>query len=109
MANKDGTLVCHKKGSFIYRMAGRDRERSASYYTPEVLTRCLVRLAIKERVTDGMPADEVMKLTVCEPAMGSAAFLNETIDQLADIYLRKKQKELKKTIPIESTRRRKPA
>ena len=99
--NKDGTLVCHKKGSFIYRMAGRDRERSASYYTPEVLTRCLVRLAIKERVTDDMPADEVMKLTVCEPAMGSAAFLNETIDQLADIYLRKKQKELKKTIPIE--------
>lgn len=101
VANKDGTLVCHKKGSFIYRMAGRDRERSASYYTPEVLTRCLVRLAIKERVTDDMPADEVMKLTVCEPAMGSAAFLNETIDQLADIYLRKKQKELKKTIPIE--------
>lgn len=101
VANKDGTLVCHKKGSFIYRMAGRDRERSASYYTPEVLTRCLVRLAIKERVTDDMPADEVMKLTVCEPAMGSAAFLNETIDQLADIYLRKKQKELKRTIPIE--------
>ena len=101
VANKDGTLVCHKKGSFIYRMAGRDRERSASYYTPEVLTRCLVRLAIKERVTDDMPADEVMKLTVCEPAMGSAAFLNETIDQLADIYLRTKQKELKKTIPIE--------
>lgn len=101
VANKDGTLVCHKRGSFIYRMAGRDRERSASYYTPEVLTRCLVRLAIKERVTDDMPADEVMKLTVCEPAMGSAAFLNETIDQLADIYLRKKQKELKKTIPIE--------
>lgn len=101
VANPDGTLVCHKKGSFIYRMAGRDRERSASYYTPEVLTRCLVRLAIQERVTDEMSADEVMKLTVCEPAMGSAAFLNETIDQLADIYLRKKQKELKRTIPIE--------
>ena len=100
-ANPDGTLVCHRKGSFIYRMAGRDRERSASYYTPEVLTRCLVRLAIKERVTDEMSADEVMTLTVCEPAMGSAAFLNETIDQLADIYLRKKQKELKRTIPIE--------
>jgi len=62
VANKDGTLVCHKKGSFIYRMAGRDRERSASYYTPEVLTRCLVRLAIKERVTDEMPAEEVIKL-----------------------------------------------
>jgi hypothetical protein len=101
VANPDGTLVCHKQGSFIYRMAGRDRERSASYYTPEVLTRCLVRLALKERISDEMPADEVMKLTVCEPAMGSAAFLNEAIDQLADIYLKKKQKELKRTIPVE--------
>ena len=101
VANPDGTLVCHKQGSFIYRMAGRDRERSASYYTPEVLTRCLVRLALKERISDDMPADEVMKLTVCEPAMGSAAFLNEAIDQLADIYLKKKQRELKRTIPVE--------
>ena len=25
-----------EKGTFIYRMAGRDREKSASYYTPEV-------------------------------------------------------------------------
>ena len=101
VANPDGTLVCHREGSFIYRMAGRDRERSASYYTPEVLTRCLVRLALKERIPDEMPADEVMQLTVCEPAMGSAAFLNEAIDQLADIYLKKKQKELKRTIPVE--------
>lgn len=101
IVSNDGHRVCHKKGTFIYRMAGRDRERSASYYTPNELTRSLVRLAIKERVTDDMPADEVMKLMVCEPAMGSAAFLNEVIDQLADIYLRKKQKELKKTIPIE--------
>ena len=30
-----------EKGSFIYRMAGRDREKSASYYTPEVLTHSL--------------------------------------------------------------------
>ena len=101
VANPDGTLVCHKQGSFIYRMAGRDRERSASYYTPEVLTRCLVRLALKERISDDMPADEVMQLTVCEPAMGSAAFLNEAIDQLADVYLKKKQRELKRTIPVE--------
>src|SRR5690606_6750974 len=30
----------HPKGSFIYRLAGRDREKSASYYTPQVLTQC---------------------------------------------------------------------
>ena len=32
----DGSLVRYSKGYFIYRLAGRDREKSASYYTPEV-------------------------------------------------------------------------
>jgi hypothetical protein len=38
----------YKKGTFIYRLAGRAREKSASYYTPEVLTKCLVEHALKE-------------------------------------------------------------
>ena len=33
----------YPKGSFIYRLAGRDREKSASYYTPEPLARLLVK------------------------------------------------------------------
>ena len=35
---QDGKLRVHKKGEFIYRLAGREREKSASYYTPECLT-----------------------------------------------------------------------
>ena len=31
-----GKPKCYPKGTFIYRLAGRDREKSASYYTPEV-------------------------------------------------------------------------
>jgi hypothetical protein len=38
----------HPRGSFIYRLAGRDRQKSASYYTPQVLTQCLVKYALKE-------------------------------------------------------------
>lgn len=97
----DGHRVCHKKGSFIYRMAGRDRERSASYYTPNELTRCLVRQAIAERVKPEMKAKDIMKLTICEPAMGSAAFLNEMVEQLAEIYLARAEKERGETIPLE--------
>ena len=91
----------HKKGSFIYRLAGRAREKSASYYTPEVLTRCLVEHALKELLPTCQTADDILKLTVCEPAMGSAAFLNEAINQLAESYLQRKQKELGRTIPHE--------
>ena len=89
----------YKKGTFIYRLAGRAREKSASYYTPEVLTKCLVEHALKELLTTCKTADDILRLTVCEPAMGSAAFLNEAINQLAEAYLQAKQKELGQTIP----------
>ena len=96
--NDDGKLRCHPKGTFIYRLAGRDREKSASYYTPEVLTKCLVKYALKELLKD-KSSDEILHLTVCEPAMGSAAFLNEAVNQLAEAYLVAKQRELGMNIP----------
>ena len=95
------SLRVHPRGKFIYRMAGRDREKSASYYTPEVLTRSLVKYTLKERLGDEVTADDILDLTVCEPAMGSAAFLNEAVDQLAEAYLTRKQQEQGERIPHE--------
>lgn len=92
-----GQLRKYEEGTFIYRLAGREREKSASYYTPEVLTKCLVKYALKELLKN-KTADEILNLTICEPAMGSAAFLNEAINQLAESYLHKKQEELGETI-----------
>lgn len=91
-------LVRHPKGRFIYRMAGRDRQKSASYYTPTVLTRTVVKYALKELLEDEqgntkLTAREVLQLRVLEPAVGSAAFLNEAVDQLAEAYLHRAQKE----------------
>lgn len=97
---KKGKLRVYEKGTFIYRLAGREREKSASYYTPEVLTKCLVKYALKE-LLEGKTADEILKLTVCEPAMGSAAFLNEAINQLAEAYVSRKEKETGKIISYE--------
>jgi hypothetical protein len=101
-----GRVRVHEKGTYLFRMAGRDREKSASYYTPQVLTECLVKYTLKERLgEEGKPgalkADEILTLTLCEPAMGSGAFLNEAVDQLADAYLRRKQSELNTLIPAE--------
>jgi hypothetical protein len=88
----------YEKGTFIFRLAGRDREKSASYYTPECLTQCVVKYALKELLKE-KKADDILKLTVCEPAMGSGAFLNEAINQLADAYLERKQQETGEKIP----------
>jgi type I restriction-modification system DNA methylase subunit len=95
-------LKIHRRGKFIYRLAGRDRQKSASYYTPEVLTKSLVKYTLKEKLgtnLEKLSADEILNLTVCEPAMGSAAFLNEAVNQLAEAYLTKKQTELNQRIP----------
>ena len=100
-AGDDGVrkLRVHPKGRFIYRLAGRDREKTASYYTPESLTRCVVKYALKELIPNDMPASRILDLTICEPAMGSAAFLNEAVNQLAERYLDRRQRELGKRIP----------
>ncbi|BCO31192.1 hypothetical protein TspCOW1_12950 [Thiohalobacter sp. COW1] len=97
----------HPRGRFLYRLAGRDRQKSASYYTPEVLTRSLVKYALAElykEQLDPLPddaarAERVLQLRVCEPAMGSAAFLNEAIEQLADKYLELAQSARGERIP----------
>ena len=44
--------VRYAPGDFVFRLSGRDRQRSASYYTPEVLTRCVVTHSLAELLTD---------------------------------------------------------
>ncbi|SEK30335.1 type II restriction endonuclease subunit M [Nonomuraea pusilla] len=80
--------IVHDKGSFVYRLSGRERQRSASYYTPEVLTECTVRHALEELLTEATDPRDILDITICEPALGSGAFLNEVINQLADRYMR---------------------
>ncbi len=104
VTNKNGTLRKYPKGTFIYRLTGRAREESASFYTPESLTQCITEFTLKE-VLEGKSADEILKITVCEPAMGSAAFLNEAVTQLAEAYLTRKAQELKEV--LDADRRKK--
>ena len=86
--------VLHPQGSFVFRLSGRERQQSASYYTPEVLTRFTVSQALEELITDDMSAEDILQLTVCEPALGSGAFALEAVDQLAQAYLKRRQDEL---------------
>jgi hypothetical protein len=97
---EDGKPRIYTKGTFILHLNGIDREQSASYYTPEVLTKCLVEEALRELLKDFGPddADRILGLKICEPAMGSGAFLNEAAQQLAHRYLDLKQKQIGQTV-----------
>ncbi|MFK5644883.1 class I SAM-dependent DNA methyltransferase [Ornithinimicrobium sp. LYQ121] len=97
----EARAVRHPKGSFVFRLAGRERQQSASYYTPEVLTRFTVQQALEELLDQDdtrTSSDEILGLTVCEPALGSGAFALEAVDQLAREYLTRRQEELDRRI-----------
>lgn len=86
-----GEPVKLPRGTFVYRLNGRDRQKSASYYTPEVLTRSTIKYTIKamvDEVREGKRKPmELLDLKILEPAVGAAAFLNEVINQLAEAYM----------------------
>jgi hypothetical protein len=92
--------VVYHEGDFVFRLSGRDRQRSASYYTPEVMTEFTVRHTIDVYWEEhpGITAEEILRLTICEPALGSGAFLDETVNQVAARYLKARQDELSETI-----------
>ncbi|MFD3465703.1 Eco57I restriction-modification methylase domain-containing protein [Streptomyces sp. NPDC058682] len=105
--------VIHPVGSYVYRLAGRDRQTSASYYTPESLTQATVEQTLRFRLHDegkvdprepelsNVTAAEVLHWRVCEPALGSGAFLNEAVNQLAELYLKLAQHEADEQIDPE--------
>ena len=71
-----------------------ERRRSGSHYTPRELTEPIVRHAL-EPILDRLRAEgdkaprpeRLLDLKVCDPAMGSGAFLVETCRQLADLLV----------------------
>lgn len=96
--------VTYEPGTFVFRLSGRDRQRSASFYTPEVLTRFTVQQALEELLDqDGhvTTAEEILHLSVCEPALGSGAFAIEAVRQLAEEYLSRRERELGRRVDPE--------
>ena len=99
----------YQKGEFVYRLSGRERQTSASYYTPDSLTKLTVELALRERLNQPTAGEdepepktraaELLQYKICEPALGSGSFLNEAIEQVAAEYLSRRETELKTTIP----------
>ncbi len=74
-----------KEGLFL--QPTDERRRSGSHYTPRELTEPIVRTTLRPILEDlgTTPKPErILSLKVCDPAMGSGAFLVETCRQLAE-------------------------
>ena len=70
-----------------YLQPGEERRRTGSHYTPRELTEPIVRTTLRS-VLDALgerpTPDQILDLKVCDPAMGSGAFLVESCRQLAE-------------------------
>ena len=82
-------------GSLILQPS-EERRRSGSHYTPRSLTEPIVRTTLEpilKRLSEESPhasrptPDAILDLKVCDPAMGSGAFLVEACRQLADALI----------------------
>ena len=119
----------YRHGEFVFRLSGRARQQSASYYSPEVITSFTVSQGLAElldpvitdetELPDGAEvfddedfdhepirrrrttAAEILEMSICEPALGSGAFAIEAVRQLATEYLDRRMKELGKRIEPE--------
>lgn len=71
----------------LYLQPTDERRRSGSHYTPRELTEPIVRTTLRPILEDLGPSpkpEQLLALKVCDPAMGSGAFLVETCRQLAE-------------------------
>ena len=77
-------------GAMIFQPSG-ERRRSGSHYTPSSLTGPIVEAALRpvlKQLGDSPTPDQILQLKVCDPAMGSGAFLVEACRQLGDALVK---------------------
>jgi hypothetical protein len=69
---------------------GHERRRTSSHYTPPSLSAPIVARTLEPLIAgfgDQPSSDQILSLTVCDPAMGSGAFLVEACRYLAERLL----------------------
>lgn len=71
----------------IYLQPTEERRRSGSHYTPRSLTQPIVKTTLDPvlaQLGDNPTPEQILALKVCDPAMGSGAFLVETCRYLGE-------------------------
>lgn len=88
--DRDSTPDLVPQGAMVLQPS-EERRRSGSHYTPRELTGPIVRKALEPilerlRTEDGRPPrpDQILDLRICDPAVGSGAFLVEACRTLGD-------------------------
>lgn len=74
-----------RKGELFFTPNNKERKFTGSYYTPDCVVQFIVQETL-ESLTKEKSSKEILKMRVCDPAMGSAHFLIAALDFLARKY-----------------------
>ena len=86
-----------------------ERRRTGSHYTPRSLTAPIVKYALEpafDRLGPDATPEQVLELKVCDPAMGSGAFLVEACRALGERLVRPGRVGRRRAPPFRRTRTR---
>jgi hypothetical protein len=89
-----------RKGELYFANDNSERKSAGAYYTPDHIVRYIIEKCLKP-LTDGKNSKELLKLSVCDPAMGSGHFLSGALEFLTDAY--KEALHVEKIDDIEET------
>ncbi|MBI4955203.1 MAG: N-6 DNA methylase [Myxococcales bacterium] len=85
----DRTLAVARAGQLVLQ-PGTERRRTSSHYTPRSLSAPIVRRTLEPLLAcmgPEPPSERLLELKICDPAMGSGAFLVEACRFLGDAVL----------------------
>ncbi|WP_273212496.1 Eco57I restriction-modification methylase domain-containing protein [Helicobacter rodentium] len=81
---KDSTIhrqATYKKGQIYLKNTSNSRKSTASFYTPESITKFLVQSALKDKLDD----NNILHFKILDNACGSGHFLVEALNQITQI------------------------
>jgi len=88
-----------KKGDLFFTPDNKERKATGSYYTPQYIVDYIVKETIGP-LCEGKSSKEILKLKVCDPAMGSGHFLNGALKLLTEKYIEALDQEVMDDITL---------
>lgn len=78
---KNTNLPTVKKGFLFFTPNNKDRKATGSYYTPDAIVQYVVHQALYPLVKN-KSSEEILKIKICDPSMGSGHFLVSALNYL---------------------------
>lgn len=85
--SSDEVIYTAKRGSLYFRSDNSDRKVSGTYFTPDHVVDLIVKETLTPICKDKSP-EEILKVRVCDPAMGSGHFLISALRFLTKEYIK---------------------